>query len=157
MWGTTREVRKNLYAMFSYGYLHMHTTVLADQQRLKFISSEWTLYVVKRIAQDQWGWMSRESQGNPCYWPNSMVMMIMMIYIFTNPSAWVGYDTRSIFKRILTGLSSEFSFSQTNCPTKAEEPSLPNYLPIAGERIIGFIHFPMVLVLCEMQSVLSRI
>ena len=28
-----------------------------------------------------------------------------------NPSARVGYDTRSIFKRSLTGLNSEFSFS----------------------------------------------
>ena len=33
------------------------------------------------------------------------------IYIFTNPSAQAGYDTRSIFKRSLTGLNSEFSFS----------------------------------------------
>ena len=39
----------------------------------------------------------------------------------------------------------------------AEEPSLSYYLPIAGGRIIGFIHFPRVLVLCEMQSVSSRI
>ena len=39
----------------------------------------------------------------------------------------------------------------------AEEPSLPYYLPIAGGRIIGFIPFPRVLVLCEMQSVSSRI
>ena len=31
--------------------------------------------------------------------------------IFTNPSARTGYDTRSIFKRSLTGLNSEFSFS----------------------------------------------
>ena len=31
--------------------------------------------------------------------------------IFTNPSARVGCDTRSIFKRSLTGLNSEFSFS----------------------------------------------
>ena len=31
--------------------------------------------------------------------------------IFTNPSTQVGYDTRSIFKRSLTGLNSEFSFS----------------------------------------------
>ena len=51
----------------------------------------------------------------------------------------------------------EFSFSQTSCFTKAEEPSLPYYLPIAGGRIIGFIPFPRVLVLCEMQSVSSRI
>ena len=70
--------------------------------------------------------------------------------IFTNPSAQVGYDTRSIFKRSLTGLNSEFSFSSTSCLTKAEEPSLPYYLPIAGGRIIGFIPFPRVLVLCEM-------
>ena len=33
------------------------------------------------------------------------------IYIFTNPTARVGYDTRSIFKQSLTGFNSEFSFS----------------------------------------------
>ena len=76
--------------------------------------------------------------------------------IFTNPSARAGYDTRSIFKRSLTGLKSEFSFSLTSCLTKAEEPNL-SYLPIAGGRIIGFIPFPRVLVLWEMQSVSSRI
>ena len=54
-------------------------------------------------------------------------------------------------------MNSEFSFSSTSCFTKAEEPSLPYYLPIPGGRIIGFIPFPRVLVLCEMQSVLSRI
>ena len=73
--------------------------------------------------------------------------------IFTNPYAWAGYDTRSIFKGSLT----EFSFSYTSCLAKAEEPNLPYYLPIAGGRIIGFILFPRVLVLCEMQSVSSRI
>ena len=60
--------------------------------------------------------------------------------LFTNPSARAGYDTRSIFKRSLT-----------------EEPSLSYYLPIARGRIIEFIPFPRVLVLCEMQSVSSRI
>ena len=35
----------------------------------------------------------------------------IMNIIFTNPSARAGYDTRSIFKRSLTGLNSEFSFS----------------------------------------------
>ena len=72
--------------------------------------------------------------------------------LFTNPSARARYDTRSIFKRSLTGLNSEFSFSLTSCLTKAEEHSLSYYLPIAGGRIIGFIPFPRVLVLCEMQS-----
>ena len=33
----------------------------------------------------------------------------------------------------------------------------PTILPIAGGRIIGFIPFPRLLVLCEMQSVSSRI
>ena len=65
-------------------------------------------------------------------------------------------DTRSIFKRCLTGLNSEFSFSETGCLTKAEELSLPYYLSIAGRRIIGFIPFLRVLVLCEIQSASSR-
>ena len=73
------------------------------------------------------------------------------------PSARAGYDTRSIFKRSLTGFNSEFSFSETCCLNKVEESSLPYYLPIAGGRIIGFIPFSRVLVLCEMQSVSSRI
>ena len=51
----------------------------------------------------------------------------------------------------------KFSISYTTCLTKPEEPSLPYYLPIAGGRIIGFIPFPRVLVLCEIQSVSSRI
>ena len=34
-----------------------------------------------------------------------------MSVLFTNPSARAGYDTRSIFKRSLTGFNSEFSFS----------------------------------------------
>ena len=76
---------------------------------------------------------------------------ISVLIIFTNPSSRAGYDTRSIFKWSLTGFNSEFSFS------KAEEPSLSYYLPIAGGRIIWFIPFPRVLVLCEMQSVSSRI
>ena len=79
------------------------------------------------------------------------------LIIFTNPSARAGYDIRSVFKRSLTGFNSEFSFSKTSYLTKAEEPSLPYYLSIAGGRIIGFIPFPRVLVLCEMQPVSSRI
>ena len=43
--------------------------------------------------------------GNTYYGP------IQQVILFTNPSAQVGYDTRSIFKRSLKGLNSEFSFS----------------------------------------------
>ena len=35
----------------------------------------------------------------------------LVFIIFTDPSTPAGYETRSIFKRILTGLMSEFSFS----------------------------------------------
>ena len=87
----------------------------------------------------------------------NLTYKVPIVTIFTNPSVWAGYDTRSIFKQSLTGLNSEFSFSLTSCLTKAEELSLSYYLPIAGGRIIGFIPFPKVLVLCEMQSVLLRI
>ena len=71
------------------------------------------------------------------------------------PTPLLGQDMTQgeFFKRSLTDLNSEFSFSYTSCLTKAVEPSLPYYLPIAGGRIIGFIPSPRVLVLCEMQSV----
>ena len=36
---------------------------------------------------------------------------IVFLILFTNLSDRAGYDTRSIFKRSLTGLNSEFSFS----------------------------------------------
>ena len=100
--------------------------------------------------------------NNPCNQlineiANQLLTYKSYMYIFTNPSARAGYDTRSIFRRRLTGLNSEFSFSWTSCLTKAEEPSLSYYLPIAGGRIIVFLPFPRVLVLCEMQPVSSRI
>ena len=75
----------------------------------------------------------------------------------TNPSALAGCDTRLISKQSLTCLNSEFSFSLTSYLTKVKEPNLPYYSPIAGGRIIGFIPFSRVLVLCEMQKASSRI
>ena len=50
-------------------------------------------------------------------WPNIKFLLRFFTVkksweiLFTNPSARAGYDTRSIFKRSLTGLNSEFSFS----------------------------------------------
>ena len=38
-------------------------------------------------------------------------MLNYLMILYTNPSARAGYDTRSIFKRSLTGFNSEFSFS----------------------------------------------
>ena len=100
-------------------------------------------------------WKSYTSAGKqpvysttPAYWAIKKYVIIL-----TTPFARAGNETRSIFKRSLTGLNSEFSFSKTSCLTKAEESSLL----IAGGRIIGFIPFSRVLAQCEMQSVSSRI
>ena len=105
---------------------------------------------------DHWlrGRIQNSSPRVPCL---LHALSSILFTIFTNPSARAEYDTRSIFKWSLTGFNPEFSFSYTSCLTKAEEPSLSYYLPIAGGRITGFIPFPRVLVLCEMQSVSSRI
>ena len=46
------------------------------------------------------------------------------------------------FKRGLTGLNSEFSFSKTSCLTKAEEPRLPYYLPIAEIMYLSYLPTP---------------
>ena len=77
--------------------------------------------------------------------------------IYPTPPLGQDMTQGQFFKRSLTGLNSEFSFSSTSCLTKTEEPSLPYYLLIAGWRIFGFIPFPRVLVLREMQSVRSWI
>ena len=76
----------------------------------------------------------------------------MHVYVFTNPSAPAGCNTRSIFKWSLPRSNSEFSFSKTSCLTSSSYN-----IPIAGGRITGFIPFPRVLELCEMQSGLTRI
>ena len=60
-------------------------------------------------------------------------------------------------KQGLTGLNSEFSFSETSCLTTVKEPSLCYYLLIAGGQIVGYIPFPRLLALCEMQTTLSSI
>ena len=65
-----------------------------------------------------------------------------MYTIFTKPYARAGYDTRSIFKRSLTGLNSDFFFSQTSLLTKAEEPSMSYYFTYSW-RENNWIHtFP---------------
>ena len=60
-----------------------------------------------------------------------------------------------IWTRVAVSISYEDNHFTTG--TSNIEPSLSYYLPIAWGRIIGFIPFPRVLVLCEMQSVSSSI
>ena len=80
-----------------------------------------------------------------------------IVCIYQNPSPRTECETTSIFKLSLTGLNSEFSFSEASCHTKVKEPSLPYYLSIAGERIVGCILYVKVLVLCEMPIALCNI
>ena len=82
--------------------------------------------------------------------------MCVCVYLSTS-SVRLGCDTSSIFKGDLTGLNSEFSFSSTGCHMKVKKPCLPNYLPIVWGRVAGFMPFPGVIALYEMQTGSSRI
>ena len=92
------------------------------------------------------GWW--ECQRTLCYQYDNIILFIQPLR-----SGRIWHKVKS--KRNLTGLNSEFS-SSTSCLTKAEEQSAILFT-IAGGRIIGFIPFSRVLVLCEIQSVPSRI
>ena len=57
----------------------------------------------------------------------------------------------------LTGLNTEFSFSNIGCNSKVKESSLVFYLFILERETVGVIHFPRVLALCATQTTSSRI
>ena len=73
-----------------------------------------------------------------------------------NPPQWAGCNARSIFKWSLTDLNSDFP-SPRFVPLPRQKKSVFFTIYHAGVRIIGFIPFPKVLMLCEMQSTSSRI
>ena len=50
-------------------------------------------------------------EDQPLKIQSSDFLFYFHLILFTNPSARAGYDTKSIFKRSLTGFNSEFSFS----------------------------------------------
>ena len=99
-------------------------------QRLRkwfFIQPCLTLHIIRYGARVKWSNPGKEvapsptviengSFGSPSATGANFTYMLSSNYfytitIFTNPSARAGYDTRSVFKRSLTGLNSEFSFS----------------------------------------------
>ena len=43
---TAKEIKTKSWVTFSYGLLHMDTSILSEQQKLTFISSVWTLGAV---------------------------------------------------------------------------------------------------------------
>ena len=57
-----------------------------------------------------------------------------MTETYPSPSPRTGCDSWSIVKGETAGLNSDFSFSLAGCLTKAKEPNLLYYLPIAGEE-----------------------
>ena len=127
------------------------------------INSDWKLFVLDR---NTWNYITVCKlfvlDGNTWNYITVCKLLVLdwntcYIYIYQPLRSGRIWHKRSIFKQSLTGLNSEFSFSKTGCLIRAEEPTLPYYLPIAGGRIIGFIPFPRVLVLCEMQSTSSSI
>ena len=65
--------------------------------------------VSQHYKQKDWGSRSTFVPGEHSLKENPLVDKNKVL--FTNPSARAGYDTRSIFKRSLTGFNSEFSFS----------------------------------------------
>ena len=93
-----------------------------------------------------------------CYKSTRKVIPSFPRFLFhiTSPLCHEENETQGqFFKRSLTGLTLELYFSKTGCHTKVKESSLLYYLSIAGERIVGFMPFPRVLVQWEMQTHLS--
>ena len=69
---------------------------------------------------------------------------MIKICIYTTPLLQAGCNIMSIFKQSTAGLNSAFSFFYTGCLTKAKEPSLLNYLPIARGWTDRFMPLPKV-------------
>ena len=77
------------------------------------------------------------------------------VCIYHIPLLQTGCDAESLFKWNAVGLKSDFFPS--GCLTKVKEPSLSYNLFIAGGRTDGFMPFPSILTLFEMQTSLFRI
>ena len=88
-------------------------------------------------------------------WLNKLIHLYSL-HLF-NPSARAGCDTWFNFQESLTSLNSAFYFFSIGCHINVKGLSLPYYLCLASERIVGCTHFPMVLMLCGMQITPSRI
>ena len=79
-----------------------------------------------------------------------MIDCFIYIYIYTTSL----HDEDVIQTQFLSGVlevSNPFSFSLTGLLTKVLVPDRPYYLPIAAGRTDGFLYFPRVLALWEMQ------
>ena len=97
-----------------------------------FVWWYWSLYIYTQtsILQYKNGWFSHTHSDIYIYIScvtsisYKRVYIYIYIYIYIYPSARSGCGTRSIFKRNLTKLNSEFSFSKTGSHTKVKESNL---------------------------------
>ena len=78
-------------------------------------------------------------------------LLQVTMYEFTKGFIRAGCETRSISKLGSTDLKTMLSFSFTVYIRKAKEPCVSYDLSITGGRIIRFIPFLRVYVLCEMR------
>ena len=77
-------------------------------------------------------------------------------YVLTKPTAWAGCDTRSILSRVQQVWSQSFPSRLVVIPRSKSSVCPPLYPWLEG-GIIGFIPFPKVLTVCEMQTASSRV
>ena len=104
-------------------------------------------------------WDKEITSASPetCLWQNTRKSLqhntgLHLRNLLPKPSNQARFNTRSSFKRSLTGLNSKFSFSLTSCHTKVKKPSFLCYLYIAGVRIFECIPSSRELVFGEMQT-----
>ena len=97
--------------------------------------------------------------GPPILFPTTRPLTLSVsMYVCTYRLRTSRMRHKVSFKRSLTGLYLEFSFSYPGCHTKVKKPYLPYYFQIAGwGRISGFIPFTGVLTQSEMQTAPSKI
>ena len=78
----------------------------------------------------------------------SELLLKITMYVFIQPVNMSRMQHKVILKCSLTGFEIRVLFLGWLPYTKVKEPSLLDYLPIAGGKIIGFIPFLRSLVLC---------
>ena len=76
---------------------------------------------------------------------------------FTQPFRMIQVQHKVIFNAEFNRFEFSAFLLLDQLQIMVKKSSLPYYLPIAGGRILGFIPFLRVLVLCEMQTASFRI
>ena len=84
-------------------YMSVHLSLKITKNCVPLSRTKWEIYffIYVFLVVHRHSWVYNKNK----------IQYIHVAILFTNPSARAGYDTRSFFKRSLTGLNSEFSFS----------------------------------------------